>query len=309
MSNKELNFSKIMKIIDVQTNKHRFSYEVGPSFYNDMYNLNFDREEWEKWYFEDIDFSGYDLSGIVLDDKELFLIDFTDANLSNSIWKGTSAPDAYFHNTNFSNSILDCPYFEEISMTNSNFSNVKINDMVADFSDMSNSNFSNAEIIDSDMNGIILDNSDLSNVKISYTNMLWAHLRGANLRNAKINDVNMKESNLMYADLTNADFTGAYLLDSDFQYAKVNGIKGQIVYNRIEGDYYASYWPEYSLYLTFNDFLGTIDMLDEYLEKTYPGQIVKQNEIKQFIDEMMHSDKYLVSVGEGVKEYYRKCRQ
>lgn len=140
------------------------------------------------------------LSGLYLQQADLYEANFTEANLNQ-----TYLNRAYLSGTNL----------------------IK--------ADLSRANLFSAELIQANLNEANLSQAYLSSANLNQANLRESNLRGAdlnladlnaaNLREAILSWVNLSEANLSHANLSGANLVGANLTGADFNEANLSGAK------------------------------------------------------------------------------------
>jgi uncharacterized protein YjbI with pentapeptide repeats len=146
----------------------------------DNYDARFDLDS--------ADFSGANLSGVLL----------FKANLSTADLRGADLSKANIHDANLSRANLVGADLREANLSGAN---------------LSGANLSGANITEADLSGADLSTADLHGANLHGANLRGANLSGANLRGANLSKASLNRANLEAEDFSNLGDFGAHLVE------------------------------------------------------------------------------------------------
>jgi len=183
-----------------------------------------------------MDLTGADLSNLDLGNYELFMTDFTDANLfeatlgNNLVYctfKNADLTKIFFRAPNFYKSDLSGARLSGRGFHRANFEGVDLSNASLTGVSFGDVKFGGADLINADLSGIkigkygLLFPRKLTGAKFDNVNLNGMDFRGAELDGAYFIDTRLIEADFSGANLTRASFSGSVLIGANFMGANL----------------------------------------------------------------------------------------
>ncbi|MFQ5476614.1 MAG: pentapeptide repeat-containing protein [Nitrosopumilus sp.] len=151
------------------------------------------------------------LSGADLSDSKFMRIDFTNADLSESILSSVDYFQGILSGADLSGADLTNSKIEEVAVLDTNFSNAILKNIQITNLNARGSNFSGADFTGADVKGAGISNADFTGAILSDSNFSTINLANSKFNDAKLDRINLTEATLSGSDLSGADLTEADL--------------------------------------------------------------------------------------------------
>lgn len=195
------------------------------------------------------DFSGADLSGLNLSNKDLVGLDFSGANFNRTLFINAKIHASNFTGADFELAIASNASFIASNLTDANMKGIFANG--TEFTgtkfngaDLSNASFMNTNIVacdfgestqltGADFTNAQLMNTQLTNMDLSHVNFTSANMLSSDLSGSKLINTMLNAANLMSANFTNAIVVTQLTLGTNFSGAIFIGATVDINFHSI----------------------------------------------------------------------------